>query len=90
MTDSAGDVAAGRAAWERIRGHDRKSWEDWVQVARALAVGRAETMKAANTNRPVGTTYNRLMGKGPIGDISNEKRPSAEAALLQYGCVSLS
>jgi hypothetical protein len=62
MTDPVDDVAAGRAAWARIRGHDRKSWEDWVQVARGLAVGRVEMMKAANTNRPVGTTYNRKMG----------------------------
>jgi hypothetical protein len=53
-------VAAGVAAWRRLRGN--ATFEDWVSVARALAVGRAECMAAAKTNKPMGTTYNRLMG----------------------------
>ena len=62
MTDPVDDVAAGRAAWARLRG-DRKSWTDWLFVGRALQIGKGEAMKAAKTNRAVGTTYNRLMAQ---------------------------
>jgi hypothetical protein len=91
MSEAADDVAAGRAAWERIRGHDRTSWKDWVQVARGLAVGRAETMKAANTNRPVGTTYNRLMGQWlkqhGFGEINNQERHRALRCLENLDAI---
>ena len=55
MTDSVDNVAAGRAAWARPRDRDRATWSDWLDVARALAVGRTEALKAADTNRCVGT-----------------------------------
>lgn len=50
----------GRAAWARLRG-ERKSWRDWVRVARALAIGRTAVMEAVKTNRPVGSKYNSAM-----------------------------
>jgi len=62
MTDPIDDVAAGRAAWARLRDRDRATWSDWLDVARALAVGRTEALKAADTNRCVGTRYNTAMG----------------------------
>jgi hypothetical protein len=78
MTEPVDGIAAGRAAWERIKGRDRATWGDWIDVARSLAIGRAETMKAANTNRPVGTTYNRLMGQWlkqhSLDDVGTQER----------------
>jgi len=56
-------IAAGREAWQRIREHGRKSFDDWITVAKALAIGRSATLQAAGTNRPVGTTFNRAMGQ---------------------------
>jgi hypothetical protein len=35
MNEAVDDIAAGRAAWERLRG-DRKSWTDWLAVGRAI------------------------------------------------------
>ena len=61
MTDAAA-ITAGREAWQRIRAHARMNWQDWLTVARALTIGRTEALKAAGTNRPVGTAYNRAMG----------------------------
>jgi len=70
-------VECGRAAWARLRS-DRKSWTDWLAVGRALAIGRAEAMKAAQTNRPGGATYNRLMGnwlrENGLSDITAQER----------------
>jgi len=78
MTEPVDDVAAGRAAWERIKGHDRKSWDDWLMVGRAIIIGRAEMMAKANSNRPLGTVYNRLMGEWlkqhGFGDVNNQER----------------
>jgi hypothetical protein len=61
MTEIADTVEAGRLAWERIRESKRTSFDDWVSIGRALIVGRAWAMQMAKANRPVGTTYNRLM-----------------------------
>jgi len=63
MIDSVDHVAAGRAAWARIRDHGRKNFDDWIAVGRALVIGRTEAMQKAQANRPIGTTYNRLMGE---------------------------
>src|SRR5262249_26541738 len=57
---SAEIIAAARAAWSRLR--RGASFDDWVVVARALAIGREQCMALAKTNKPVGTTYNRAMG----------------------------
>src|SRR5262249_56030571 len=53
-------IAAARAAWSRLR--RGASFDDWVAVARALAIGREQCMALAKTNKPVGTTYNAAMG----------------------------
>jgi hypothetical protein len=59
-----GDVVIeGRAAWDRLKGRKRASWEDWVKVGHALVIGRTEALKTANTNRAVGSKYNRAMGQ---------------------------
>jgi hypothetical protein len=61
VSGEAATVEAGRKAWHRLRGS--ASFNDWVTVSKALAVGRSECMASAKTNRPVGTTYNRCMGE---------------------------
>jgi hypothetical protein len=37
-------------------------WSDWQKVGAALAAGRTEAMRIANTNRPKGRKYNRAFG----------------------------
>ena len=54
-------VAEARLAWARIRENGRRDWDDWILIAQALAAGRSEALKAARTNRAVGTAYNRAM-----------------------------
>jgi hypothetical protein len=55
-------VTAGREAWERLKDRERKSWADWLLVGEALSVGKTEALRAANTNRAVGSRYNRAIG----------------------------
>jgi hypothetical protein len=62
VSRDSGTIEAGRAAWQRIRDHGRKSWDDWLTVGRALIIGRTEAMQKARANRPIGSTYNRLIG----------------------------
>lgn len=63
MSASADDaVAVGIAAWARLRDHERATWADWLDVARALAIGRTVALKAAATNKCVGSKYNAAMG----------------------------
>jgi hypothetical protein len=40
-----------------------RDWSDWQKVGAALAAGRAEAMRIANTNSPKGRTYNRAFGE---------------------------
>lgn len=47
-------------AWQRISG--RKSFDDWLQVGHALAIGRTEALRAAGTNSPVGSKFNKAIG----------------------------
>jgi hypothetical protein len=63
MTASPDDaVAIGIAAWARLRDHEKATWADWLDVARALAIGRTLSLKDADTNRPLGSRYNTAMG----------------------------
>jgi hypothetical protein len=55
-------VEAGAAAWERLKSRERKSWPDWLAVARSIEIGRASALKVAVSNKPVGTRYNKAMG----------------------------
>jgi len=69
MSDSADDaIAVGRVASARLRDRDRATWADWLDVARAIAIGRTAALKVAGTNCPVGTRYNTAM--------RNWKRPT--------------
>jgi hypothetical protein len=59
----ADDIALGRAAWERIREHARRSWGDWLAVGRALQIGRALALEAAGIDVPYGKRYTEAMGR---------------------------
>jgi hypothetical protein len=50
----------GREALERLS--TRRDWSDWQKVGAALAAGRTEAMKIANTNMAKGRKYNRAFG----------------------------
>jgi hypothetical protein len=51
-------IRFGREAWQRLGKHQTR--EDWFHVSKALALGRANAMKAAKTNRPLGSRYNSI------------------------------
>jgi hypothetical protein len=92
MTPGAHDaVAAGTAAWARITEHGRKCWGDWLDVARALVIGRTEALKAAGTNRAVGTRYNRAMGEwlrdNGLDGINNQERYRALLVLEKLPAI---
>lgn len=61
MSNTAQDIAEGRAAWQRLRNRARASWDDWKLVGRALTAGRNEVMAAAGVNSPFGKSYTRKM-----------------------------
>ncbi len=50
----------GREALDRL--NMGREWSDWQKVGAALAAGRTEAMRIANTNRPKGRKYNRAFG----------------------------
>jgi hypothetical protein len=85
MTDNHDMIAAGRAAWERLRQEGRRSWDDWVLVAKALAAGRSKAMQKAKCNKPVGTTYVRIFGawlrEHDLADMDNQARYRALVCL---------
>ena len=81
MTEPHDDVAAGRAAWERIKSLSKPLFEDWMAIGRALIVGRAACMAAAKSNGPHGGPYNRLirlwLDDNGLGDIDSHERTNA-------------
>jgi hypothetical protein len=64
----------GREALDRIS--TGRDWSDWQKVGAALAAGRTEAMRTANTNRPKGKTYNRAFG----GVLKRERLDSINSA----------
>jgi hypothetical protein len=55
------EIAAGREAWRRPCSRERKDFDDWLVVGRALLVGRAQALRIAGTSRPFGKRYARAM-----------------------------
>jgi hypothetical protein len=53
-------VRCGQHAWTRVRSDH--TWEDWLRVGAALAIGRTEAMREANVNQPAGRNYNDAFG----------------------------
>jgi hypothetical protein len=52
-------VRRGREALDR----KRRDYDDWLLVAEALQVGRADVMRAVSTNQPTGKRYNAAMAE---------------------------
>ncbi len=91
MIDDGGTIEAGAAAWTRIKDCGRKNWSDWIQVARALAIGRTEALKAAETNRTLGSRYNSEMAqwlaKHGLSDITATERYRALRCLENLDAI---
>jgi hypothetical protein len=60
LHNNAETYREGREALERLS--TGRDWSDWQKVGAALAAGRTEAMRIANTNRPKGKTYNQAFG----------------------------
>jgi hypothetical protein len=60
LHNNAETFRKGREALDQLS--TARNWSDWQKVAVALAAGRAEAMRIANTNSPKGRTYNRAFG----------------------------
>jgi hypothetical protein len=54
-------IDSARAAADRLT--RREIWDDWRVVGRAFVIGRNEAMRAANTNQPKGSKYNRAFAQ---------------------------
>src|SRR4030081_1130107 len=63
MTAHDDVVAAGAAAWVRLRDRQRLSWVDWGQVGLALQIGGSAALLAAGTNQPFGKAFTKAMGE---------------------------
>jgi hypothetical protein len=51
-------IRRGQHAMERMR----RGFDDWMDIAEALQVGRVEAMLAAQTNEPRGKRYDKIIG----------------------------
>src|SRR5260221_13873198 len=60
LHDIADAYRDGREALDRLT--TGLSWSDWPKVGAALATGRGEAMRIANTNAPKGRRYNLAFG----------------------------
>ena len=60
LHDNADVYREGREALDRLS--TGRDWSDWQKVGAALAAGRTQAMRIANTNRPKGRKYNRAFG----------------------------
>jgi hypothetical protein len=92
MSETVDHVAAGKAAWQRIRDHGRKSFDDWICVARALQIGRTAALKVAGTNKAVGSKYNLAMGRWLVDhlldDVPAQERYRALLILENLDAIS--
>ena len=61
MTEADPTITAGRAAWQRLQDRERATWDDWIDVGKALIIGRATCMSIAQVNAPGGGRYNAAM-----------------------------
>jgi hypothetical protein len=54
-------IRRGRDCWEQI--NKSNSVETWLAIGRALCIGKAWALRAANTNKAWGSAYSRLFGQ---------------------------
>jgi hypothetical protein len=72
-------VRRGKDAMQRLR----RGYEDWMDIAEAVQVGRAESMRAAHTNEPKGKRYEKAMGKWLLAHSFHVIDKSARNHLLE-------
>ena len=82
-------IKAGQEAWLRTKAD--ATWNDWLLVGRALAVGRARAMAKAETNKPTGSRYNREFGNWldhhGFGDIDKGDRARLFAVVANLPAI---
>ena len=72
-------VRRGKDAMQRLR----RGFDDWMDIAEALQVGRAESMRAAHTNEPKGKRYDKAMGEWLFAQSFHVIDKSARNRLLE-------
>jgi hypothetical protein len=68
-------IELGRLAWQRIKGS--ASFDDWVQIGRALCVGRKLSMTEAKVDKPQGGRYTNAYGNWLKANGFTEINPGA-------------
>ena len=61
----------------------RRRWEDFMIIADALDVGRAEVMRDLHTNQPTGRRYEKAMGEWLVANGFKEIDKGARCRLLE-------
>jgi hypothetical protein len=46
-------IAAARETWARLCRRGQTTFDDWIAVGKAIVIGRAECLRAAECNRPL-------------------------------------
>jgi hypothetical protein len=60
----------------------RRAWDDWLLIAEALQVGRAEVMRELHTNEPKGRRFEKAMNEWLIAHSFKEIDKGARCRLL--------
>jgi hypothetical protein len=75
---NADAISAGREAWQRLCRRGDATFADWIVVGQAVAIGRAECLKRAGTNKPFGKKYTAAMAEwlldAKLDDIHQQER----------------
>jgi hypothetical protein len=92
VTDSD-QIEAAREAWQRLRDQGRRNFDDWIVVARALAIGRNVALQEAGTDKPYGVHYTRasarwLRQSGLYG-INEQERSRALLVLKHLPAITI-
>jgi hypothetical protein len=79
-------------AWQRIKTGQSKLWSDWtLVVGPGLVKARAEAMRSAGSNQPLGRGYNTAMGRllheYRLDDMSETARAHILKIMDQYSDV---
>lgn len=72
-------VRRGKEAMARLR----RRYRDWMAIAEALDVGRAEVMRAVHTNLPIGSRYEKAMAEWLVANGFKEIDKGTRCRLLE-------
>jgi hypothetical protein len=78
-------IKAGVSAWESIHKAERETYDKWLAVARSLAIGRSQAMRAAGTDVPKGPRYGKALRDWLEQHFSNRPLPKQ----TRYWCIQL-